>query len=570
MYDARRSTKYKMVGEHMHYFTLLTQIGLQKLATATAQNKTLNLTHMVVGDGNGQEIIPTDSMTSLVNKMFQLPISELKINDNNNNWIEASGYIPAQNGDFWVREVGLVDEDGDLIALGNYPQTFKPTVENGVANDMHIKMILEVSNTSNISFVVDPTFEMANKEYVEKSIANIKPTLETMTSNVMIHCDDIGLKNTDGDSYFEKSTSETKLHIQNGVFTYTNGLSESGFIRKSDVFTGEVDFTNVSDGEKWIAKELNGGFKFYDKKPMLSNDSIEANENRVLFDVNKGKFFKALSENIVPNGNFEHGIEGWESGINSPSLSYNVESKQLKVQNNGNTFGEASIKLTDLDTSQTYMVKGNVYGLGLFRIYDENYPSNTNAYASSSWTNGGEEVCFEFKPKSEVAYLVVTNNADVAEHYYSNIQCFKKNYSYRKYVKSLSFLKQPVRVIKGVPKLINEKQQLNVNVMDSLEIQYGFNLHQSWQNMMSQRKADSIYVNTTGKPISIKVACRVKTQGHIQLRAEVNGEPIVRQELYNNTIAHYTIQESLIIPVGSQYKVFTNGYGEIITWYELR
>lgn len=887
MYDGRRRTTYKMVGETMNYFTVLTQIGLQKLANATAQNKSLKLTHMVVGDGNGVEITPDDTMSTLHNEVFRLPIAELKTHDTNSNWIEAAGYIPAQDGDFWVREVGLLDDQGNLIAMGNYPQTFKPTVENGVANDMHLKMILEISNTENISFLVDPAFEIANKEYVKESIANRKPAIETMTSNVMIHADDVSINNTqevlafdaitytgqttsdgfvtetgilekgqtfwndtgsvqtitvrnsnkidtstievlpeqqfihtgvgsidftkvnngtgfyhdrtegdgvvkndrgeviesgnitlneqyiidinikrtsqvsnwarfdglrgvgqrlktdltdqellevdsliqfqamgvcfgealntqnskfvsyvtvythirwkddfveaynpitgetiiiykgdgvsgrvlsatnsldylqikrltgnnrwqvrtssmsgdeyleldstnaivtanprftqlvqgdltltssiatnalnesyilygkaksqnwtmvnytgmgsagnfvetkdtngiaskprrivikrvdssgdwlvfdttdntntlndfiylnsshakvidsstvhltnqsigfdvngnhdylnasngqyialvefethdDGGSYFEKPLNQSKLQIDNGVFTYTNGVGDTGFLRESETFTGDIDFTGVSNGQKWIAKELDGSFKFYDRKPSFGlYEKENAQDNRVVFDLKKGKFFSTIGSDLIIDGRFNEGIYQWNSD-SVALLTY--ENNSLKIDRNhsaGQTTPQAytqlncekgvayvvkfavnenysmdssqstHIRLDDMNTDQTLMNQAG-YGVGEHQI--EFVATHTQMRLGFGTTSNGS---------SQEQYSVI-----------NYVSVYKKEASFENILlKPISFLRTPILVINETPQLIEKQNGLKVNVMDSVEIQ---------------------------------------------------------------------------------------------------
>lgn len=150
----------------MEYFTLLTQLGAAKIAAATAANTTVNLTHIAVGDGNGVVPMPDASKTALVNEVFRTNLNDLKVDTNNDNWVVTEGYISSNDGNFWIREVGIFDIDGDLIAIGNYPETFKPVMADGVAKDLYIKVIIEVSSSDAVTLQIDPSVVLATREFV--------------------------------------------------------------------------------------------------------------------------------------------------------------------------------------------------------------------------------------------------------------------------------------------------------------------------------------------------------------------------------------------------------------------
>jgi len=154
----------------MEYFTLLTQKGSEKIAAATAANTTVNLTYIALGDGNGTVPMPDASKTALVNEVYRAPLNDLRVDENNANWLVAEGYVPSDEGNFWVREVGIFDSDGDLIIIGNYPETFKPITSNGVAKDLYMKVITEVSSADAVTLQVDPSVVMASQDYVNERL----------------------------------------------------------------------------------------------------------------------------------------------------------------------------------------------------------------------------------------------------------------------------------------------------------------------------------------------------------------------------------------------------------------
>lgn len=155
----------------MQYFTLLTAKGAEKIAAATAANTTVDLTHIALGDGNGSVVMPDASKTALVNEVYRASLNDLRVDATNANWVVAESNVPASQGNFWVREVGVFDVDGDLIAIGNYPETFKPVTADGVAKDLYMKVIFEVSSSDAVTLQVDPSVVMASQEYVNNEMA---------------------------------------------------------------------------------------------------------------------------------------------------------------------------------------------------------------------------------------------------------------------------------------------------------------------------------------------------------------------------------------------------------------
>lgn len=152
------------------FYTLLTHIGKAKLANATALGTTVQLTHIAVGDGNGAAIIPVDTATVLTHEVWRSALNSIAVDPANTNWIVAEGYIPSTSGGFTVREVGLFDIDGDLIAIGSYPDTYKPTLAAGSAKDLYIKVIIEVTNSSTVTLKIDPAVVLSTRSYVDSKV----------------------------------------------------------------------------------------------------------------------------------------------------------------------------------------------------------------------------------------------------------------------------------------------------------------------------------------------------------------------------------------------------------------
>ena len=148
------------------FYTILTNVGKAKIANATLLNSNLTLKTLKVGDGNGTYYNPTEDQEDLKNTVHECAIGAIYIDKKNPNWIISETIIPGSVGGFTIREVGLFDAEGDMIAVGKYPETYKPVVANGASKDLNVRTIFEVSNAENVTLNPDPSVIIATKEDV--------------------------------------------------------------------------------------------------------------------------------------------------------------------------------------------------------------------------------------------------------------------------------------------------------------------------------------------------------------------------------------------------------------------
>ena len=156
------------------YFAILTNQGAARLANAAALGTKLNLTQMAVGDANGTLPTPDPAQTKLINQKRIAPLSQLTVDPANTSQIIAEQIIPENEGGFWIREIGLYDDDGILIAVANCPETYKPQLQEGSGRTQTIRMILIVSSTSAITLKIDPAVVLATRQYVDDKIIEVK------------------------------------------------------------------------------------------------------------------------------------------------------------------------------------------------------------------------------------------------------------------------------------------------------------------------------------------------------------------------------------------------------------
>ncbi|HHJ3524053.1 phage tail protein [Escherichia coli] len=156
------------------FYTLLTDIGAAKLASAAALGVPLKITHMAVGDGGGTLPTPDAKQTALVNEKRRAALNMLYIDPQNSSQIIAEQVIPENEGGWWIREVGLYDESGALIAVGNCPESYKPQLAEGSGRTQTVRMVLITSSTDNITLKIDPAVVLATRKYVDDKTLELK------------------------------------------------------------------------------------------------------------------------------------------------------------------------------------------------------------------------------------------------------------------------------------------------------------------------------------------------------------------------------------------------------------
>ncbi|ENH5927630.1 phage tail protein [Escherichia coli] len=151
--------------------TVITDTGAKKLAQAAAPDgKPVRLTHMAVGDGGGTLPTPDSKQTRLVHEVWRHTVNRVILDATHQNRIIAELVIPPEAGGFWIREIGVFDEHGDLIAVGNTAESYKPTVAEGSGRAQTFRTILTVSSTASVALTVDNTMVMATVDYVDDKL----------------------------------------------------------------------------------------------------------------------------------------------------------------------------------------------------------------------------------------------------------------------------------------------------------------------------------------------------------------------------------------------------------------
>ncbi|MCE1218160.1 phage tail protein [Enterobacter hormaechei] len=154
------------------YKTVITKAGAIKLAAATVPNgKKVNFTAMAVGDGGGMLPVPDPNQTKLVNEVWRYALNKISQDRKNKNYVVAELLIPPETGGFWMRELGLYDDTGTLIAVGNMAESYKPALAEGSGRAQTVRMVIMVSDIESVELTIDTSTVMATQDYVDDKLA---------------------------------------------------------------------------------------------------------------------------------------------------------------------------------------------------------------------------------------------------------------------------------------------------------------------------------------------------------------------------------------------------------------
>ncbi|EEA6143951.1 phage tail protein [Campylobacter coli] len=161
----------------MEYYTILTKIGIAKFIAARASGNGVNLKSFKL---SSKVILPNEDMQSLEEIVYEANINAKSIDKNNPNYVNLECYIPSDVGGFEINAVGIYDEAGDLLAVGNVPRTYKPILKEGSAKELMIKIVMELSNAEEVILKLDPSVIMASRDYVDAIKIELKLEIETL------------------------------------------------------------------------------------------------------------------------------------------------------------------------------------------------------------------------------------------------------------------------------------------------------------------------------------------------------------------------------------------------------
>lgn len=234
-----------MIDANSQFFAILTNVGMAKQANADALGIPWQISQMGVGDANGTEPIPSAAQTKLINEWRRKPLNQLRIDPVNPAVVIAEQVIPADEGGKWIREIGLYDADGDLVAVANCAPSFKPLLSQGSGRTQIVRMNFIVTNSGNITLKIDPSVVLATRGYVDAVIIDVLPQNKKAGTYTKVVVNDRGV--------FQSGSNPTTLAgygITNALAVGDYGLG--GFALEA----ASID-----------SKDLRGGFYYFGDGP---------------------------------------------------------------------------------------------------------------------------------------------------------------------------------------------------------------------------------------------------------------------------------------------------------------
>jgi hypothetical protein len=200
------------------YYAIFTTLGLQRLAEAQAAGVPLEFTELAVGDGNGAEITPSAGMTALVNETARVDVNLVEIHPGSANTVRVEGLIPAATGGFYIREAGLFNAAGELIAVASYPPIYKPELADGVTVDEYIRILLEYANVEDaIEITADLSVVAATRPYVDARTDALDERVTVLEETSPGHYGDA----SDGDATADAVAAVPGMSLVDTTYTLT-------------------------------------------------------------------------------------------------------------------------------------------------------------------------------------------------------------------------------------------------------------------------------------------------------------------------------------------------------------
>ena len=266
-----------MIDSNSQFFAILTAVGEAKQANANALGVPWKLTQLGVGDANGTDPIPSRLQTKLINERRRALLNQLKIDPDNPSVLVAEQVIPADVGGWWVREIGLYDSDGDLVAVANCAPSFKPLLSQGSGRTQIVRMNFIVSSITNVVLKIDPAVVLATRQYVDTAIDTILPSNKAPGTYRQVTISKYGIvlsganpttlagfgitdaytKNEAGQSFASKSTTLAGYNIGDAYTKPQVDGSLSGKADKSTTLAGygiTNAYTKTEAGQSFASK----------------------------------------------------------------------------------------------------------------------------------------------------------------------------------------------------------------------------------------------------------------------------------------------------------------------------
>jgi phage-related tail fiber protein len=510
------------------FFTILTATGRNKLAAATATGTALTLTQMAVGDGdNGAYYSPTEALTTLKHEVWRGAINHLAVDATNPNWIVAELVIPDNVGGFYIREVGLFDNTGAMIAVGKFPESYKPTLAAGSNKQLYVRMILEVANTSAVTLLVDPSVVLVTRQYCDDKItAEINKldgkqsvrvaTTAAIALSGLLTIDGVALAATD------------RVLVKNQVVAGENGI----YVVAAGNWTRAADADSAIEVTPGIFISVEQGTTNSDSVWQLVTDApVTLGVTGLMFEMVGGKTgvgsgtYRSVTVNQrgqVTGGTNPTTIAGY--GITDATSQVGF---QQNVYSAANATGTADAIVATFAPTITALANGMTLNVRA---------SSANTVATPTFTPNNGTIAAKIIVKGNGLALMAGDIAG-AGHWIE--------------------LQYDVTLDKWV--LLNPAKGVNPGVSSG---------QSGYTNLTGSRAISTIYTNTSGRPLHVAITIQTEAIAQSGCRLLVGGAEV--SQFYTPTASNVFGYLQGIVPPGATYQVIqASGTNTLALWQEL-
>ncbi|MEX9687930.1 phage tail protein [Providencia rettgeri] len=550
----------------MKYFALLTTYGEKVLAEATALGTKIELTHMAVGDGGGTLPAPDTKQTKLVNEKRRAAINTLFIDSVNTNQVIAEQVIPENEGGWWIREIGLFDKSGLLVAVANCPETYKPLLAEGSGRTQTIRMILIVSHTEAVTLKVDPAIVLATRGYVDDSV---KTAIEAHVKS-RNHPD----ATTSAKGFVQLAdalSADNNKAITPKLATEINQRAVNAQTSANAANTAATNANNNANGRVPNSRKVNN-------KPLSADITLSAGD--------VGAYTKEETDTKVADAK--------KAGTDAQATANTANTAATNANNNANGRVPSTRKVNNKPLSADISLTAGDVG-SYTKAETDTKVADAKKAGTDANTNANGRVPNTRKVNNKPLSADITLSAgDVGA--YTKAETDTKVTDAKKAGTDAQATANAAntaatnannnangRVPSG--RKVNNKAltadiALNagdVGAYTKAEVDSkfaagsGLGYGQTWQNVKASRAVGTVYTNSTGKPIVLLVTASTSANDRMNgINIHVNGVVIATSMTYGNGAK---APVSAVIPHGSTYKIdYPSGTVSpfIHQWFELR
>ena len=334
------------------YYTILTSVGQSKVANAVALGQKVNLSALAVGDANGVTPQPNANAKALIHERRRAPLNRVEIDKENPNFIVCEQVLPPEVGGWEIREIGVFDDEGNLIAYGNYPPTYKPLMNEGTSRTQTVRLVMQVSDTASVTLKVDPSVVLATRQYVDdakrENAKALKAVKDGLGAAAAMRHSDASLINLSGDKNEVADTAQL-VELKKEVDAALRKLGSAAEMSHSSDSVGSLSGSHSEVADTAQLVELRNRFdtlKEGARRGVLGNgDIMSANylKESHIYSYTKTNF-QTVSDNqlrsvsgteitVKKSGTYfiSGSIRAWADGYNEKSASIWV----VAFMNNG-------------------------------------------------------------------------------------------------------------------------------------------------------------------------------------------------------------------------------------------